>query len=106
METLEGLATILFFLYFLPTLIAISRWYGIGRVFALNLFLGWTLVGWVVALTLALTPKAKTTVQIVQNTSQPAVITEDRRPCPSCAERILAQAKVCHFCKEPTGFAQ
>jgi hypothetical protein len=62
-------------------------------------------VGWVVALTLALTPKAKTTVQIVQQAPKSTVIAEDRRACPNCAERILVHAKLCHFCKQPTGFA-
>ena len=38
-------------LYFLPTLIALLRWRSnLLAIFALNLFLGWTLVGWVVSL--------------------------------------------------------
>ncbi|MBY0421233.1 MAG: superinfection immunity protein [Parvularculaceae bacterium] len=38
-------------LYFLPIIVAASRGHpGRGGVFVLNLFLGWTLVGWVVAL--------------------------------------------------------
>jgi uncharacterized membrane protein YqaE (UPF0057 family) len=43
-------------LYFIPTICVRS---GSGRrlsVFVLNLLLGWTLVGWVVALVLALWP--------------------------------------------------
>lgn len=48
-----GLSVILLLsaMYFLPTLIAAIRghdnWLGI---FLLNIFLGWTLIGWVVAL--------------------------------------------------------
>ena len=41
-------------LYFLPTIIAHQR--GVSSIWSiavLNLFLGWTLVGWVVALALA-----------------------------------------------------
>ena len=48
------LLLILVVIYFLPTLIASSR--GVrntGSIVVLNLFLGWTLVGWVVALALA-----------------------------------------------------
>jgi hypothetical protein len=42
-------------LYFLPTVIGASRKVvNIGSVFAVNLLLGWTLVGWAVALAMAL----------------------------------------------------
>ncbi len=41
--------------YFLPTIIGASRHVvNIGSVFAINLLLGWTLIGWAVALALAL----------------------------------------------------
>jgi hypothetical protein len=39
------------FIYFLPTYVAWMRFArGFWGVFVLNLFLGWTFVGWVVAL--------------------------------------------------------
>ena len=45
-----------FVMYFIPTLIAFKRMKdNRGAIFALNAFLGWTLVGWVVALSWALT---------------------------------------------------
>lgn len=38
-------------LYFLPTIIAVKRMsVRLGGVFVLNLFLGWTFLGWVIAL--------------------------------------------------------
>jgi Superinfection immunity protein len=38
-------------LYFLPTVIALSRGHLSGlAIFLLNLFLGWTLIGWLIAL--------------------------------------------------------
>ena len=40
--------------YFLPTLSAWSRKNHTAAIFALNLFLGWTGIGWVVALVMAL----------------------------------------------------
>lgn len=41
--------------YFVPTFIAYSRKKtNAGAIFALNLFLGWSLIGWVVALVWAL----------------------------------------------------
>lgn len=53
----------------------------------LNVTVGWTVVGWAIALIWAaawgepiLTP------------------TPERRPCPHCAELILPAAKVCRFC--------
>lgn len=41
-------------LYFLPTIAAYDK-RNVGAIFALNLFLGWTLVGWVIALVWACT---------------------------------------------------
>ena len=45
--------TTAFILYFLPTAIATTR-KNTGAIFVLNLFLGWTLLGWVGALIWAL----------------------------------------------------
>ncbi len=43
------------FLYFFPSLLAFCiKKQGAGKVFTLNLLLGWTLVGWVIALVRAL----------------------------------------------------
>ena len=49
--------------YFLPTLVGIALGKRkVGAIFTLNLWLGWTIVGWVVALVRALTvePAPKT----------------------------------------------
>jgi hypothetical protein len=44
----------IFALYFLPTIIgAIRKVPNVVSVFVINFFLGWTLVGWVVALAMA-----------------------------------------------------
>ena len=40
--------------YFAPTIVALRRYNHTPAIFALNLFLGWTLIGWVAALVLAL----------------------------------------------------
>jgi Superinfection immunity protein len=43
-------------LYFLPSIVAYSRAnHNVGAIFVLNLLLGWTFVGWVVALVWAFT---------------------------------------------------
>lgn len=47
---------ILLFFYLLPTVVAHARGHrSEGAVFALNLLLGWTFIGWVIALVWALT---------------------------------------------------
>ena len=48
---------LLAFLYFLPSVVAIIRRHQVAAVIVLNLFLGWTIVGWVVALVLAVVEK-------------------------------------------------
>lgn len=49
------LITLLSIFYFLPFAIAFNRKRAnTGAIFALNLFLGWSLIGWVVALVWAL----------------------------------------------------
>jgi hypothetical protein len=45
---------ILTLLYWLPTIVAITRKHAnLGPVIVVNLFLGWTFVGWIVALAMA-----------------------------------------------------
>jgi ABC-type sugar transport system permease subunit len=49
------LITLLSLFYFLPVAIAFNKKRAnTGAIFALNLFLGWSLIGWVVALVWAL----------------------------------------------------
>lgn len=45
-------------IYFLPAIIGKEK-RNAGAIFALNLFLGWTLLGWVIALVWALTKDTK-----------------------------------------------
>jgi len=42
-------------LYFLPTYFSWGRKKNAGAIFALNLLLGWTFIGWIIALIWALT---------------------------------------------------
>jgi Superinfection immunity protein len=44
-------------LYLLPTLVAAARGRAVGPVAILNIFLGWTLIGWVGALIWAATER-------------------------------------------------
>jgi Superinfection immunity protein len=43
-----------FFMYFLPAIVGRKK-QNAGAIFALNFFLGWTVIGWVVSLVWALT---------------------------------------------------
>ena len=54
----EGFAilAILFVLYWVPTVVAaLRKHHNVLAIGALNLFLGWTMIGWVAALVWALT---------------------------------------------------
>jgi hypothetical protein len=47
-------ALILFALYFVPTIVAVVRKVpNTGSIIVIDLFLGWTFIGWVVALAMA-----------------------------------------------------
>jgi hypothetical protein len=39
--------TILALMYFLPTILAAHRGHGVAGIFLLNIFLGWTVIGWI-----------------------------------------------------------
>jgi hypothetical protein len=56
---------ILFVVYLLPTIIAAARWhYNAGAIFILNLFLGWTFLGWLAALIWACTDSRRDPVRL------------------------------------------
>lgn len=58
------------FLYFLPTIGAVmEKKKNATAIFAVNLFFGWTLIGWVVALVWALTKEDKKETTPVQTKS-------------------------------------
>lgn len=91
-------------IYFAPSLVAIGREHrNTAGIFVVNLALGWTFVGWIVALVWALTHAPA--VVAIARTSAP--VGDRRRPCPLCAEAILPAARVCHYCKQelPLGWA-
>ena len=54
------------FLYFIPTIAGYDK-KNVGAIFALNLFLGWTLIGWVVALVWACTNDDKPAQAVVSD---------------------------------------
>src|SRR5882762_9006428 len=59
--------------YFLPTIIAILRQKtNTGAIFALNFFLGWSLIGWIISLIWALSSDNMRTQTIIVNNPPPA----------------------------------
>lgn len=80
---LLGLAAVSLALYLLPVLIGrIRHAPDLGMVAVINLFLGWTFIGWVIALALALrsAPPAAPFVHVANylQPSPPAIPPEDR----------------------------
>lgn len=83
-------------LYFLPFLIAALRIHPqAGAIFALNLLLGWTVIGWVGALVWSFTA-------INRPQRKPSrireIVSPSEKKCPMCAEMVKNDAKVCRFC--------
>jgi ribosomal protein L32 len=85
-------------IYFLPVIIAISRGHHntLAIVF-LNLFVGWTGIGWLAALVWAGTAVERTRSPPLRIASATAKL----RVCPQCGEEIKRIARVCKHCKSP-----
>ena len=66
-------------IYFLPSAVAGRNNPRSGAVYVINLFFGWTLLGWVIALAMAM--------------SSPSL-----KRCPKCAERVSQDALICRYC--------
>jgi hypothetical protein len=85
-----GVATLVAFvgvgivIYFLPAIVA-AKFRNAGAIFVLNLLLGWTLIGWIVALVWAV--KVRGDAKGVPP-----------RECPACAELIPVKAIRCQHC--------
>jgi len=89
-STLVGLAIALF-VYFLPAIIGRIRGVpNLGSIFVINLFLGWTLIGWVIALAMAARSRE------VKPTSK---VDRMHRECPFCKEPMRRDASVCPHCR-------
>jgi hypothetical protein len=98
--TMHGLVFLLLggVLYFLPTLIGHKK-ANAGAIFVLNLLLGWTVIGWIVALVWALTVDAAqpaTTIVV-----PPAASSSIKVYCSSCGRAIDSGGRFCPGCGTP-----
>jgi predicted amidophosphoribosyltransferase len=88
------IVTLALCLYLLPTFAAVGRKHrNAGAICALNLLVGWTVLGWIVAMVWSMTA----------NTAQPAAATARHIPCPECREPILPGARRCKHCGSVLG---
>jgi len=81
--------------YFVPFIVARSRAVNnVPQIFVLNLFLGWTFIGWVFALVWALKPVQK-------KEAVPSSARSSLKACPKCDYSSQPEALFCKKC----GFA-
>jgi MYXO-CTERM domain-containing protein len=90
------LVALAFFLYFLPAFVG-RRKQNFGAIFVLNLLLGWTLIGWVVALVWAVAKETASTQVIVNQPPLAASVF-----CRSCGKYSQAGSRFCASCGAPT----
>jgi len=90
---------ILAILYFIPTIVATNRKVtNTGSVFVINLLLGWSLIGWVVALAMAVKSKTPQVVVVTSPNALPACakcgvgLTPGQQFCPSCGSPRLTSS--------------
>ena len=88
---LVGLAVGLFALvYLVPSFVAVVRRRSdLGLIFGVNLLLGWTIVGWVLAMVWAV--GARQTRALFR-------LPSSRMPCPSCGRSLRKEARKCRSC--------
>ena len=81
--------------YFVPTFVAIvQKRANLQTIFLLNLVLGWTIVGWVVALIWAVGPRERKRGRSRLPWSRDA----GRKPCPSCGRSLRKETRQCRHC--------
>src|SRR5579859_5548658 len=85
-----------FAIYFLPSFIGWKK-RSSGAIVALNLLLGWTFIGWVLALIWSLTAEQPSTV-ILQSPSQQLMPPEAPMFCSACGKYAPAASRFCQSC--------
>ncbi len=105
-------------IYFLPSIVAVARNHHNGAgISILNLFLGWTLIGWVVALVWSVSSSVPQSPEINTKVNISAREPESRSPkryteikkyriCPHCNQPIPDGAVQCRECGATIGWSR
>lgn len=83
------------FLYFLPAFLARNK-PNFTSILILNIFAGWTFIGWIIALVWALSSDSQGPVAATTQTAQPAA--GGQFFCTSCGQPCPAGARFCGAC--------
>ena len=86
--------------YFLPAIVGRNK-SNIGAIFLLNLLLGWTLVGWVVALVWAMTAEAPVASSTVYMPMPAGAMQQSLAACSQCGRHVASESKFCAHCGTP-----
>src|SRR5215472_110309 len=86
------------FLYFLPAFLARKR-SDFTAIFVLNLFAGWTFIGWIIALVWALSSEQQRLVAVpAQPAADPPPASRTSFFCSACGKACEAGARFCSSC--------
>ena len=91
-----GMVVMIIALYFLPTFLGWKK-KNRGAIFAVNFFLGWTVIDWIVAFVWAVTYEAVPSQVIINQAPAPAMPTAAVL-CSSCGKYSLAGSQFCPNC--------
>jgi len=101
---------IIFGLYFVPGILATVRHAkNAAAVWVIDIFLGWTMVGWVVALAMAFgetreeADRPHYVVQAVPISSAPPAVAPPATPSSPALTPIVSAERTCSSCGQPSG---
>ncbi len=100
-----SILAVLFIPYFIPSIVAFARkQHNAVPILFLNIFLGWTLIGWVGALIWALTtPQEVRSPVAPMREIKPPQPPAEKRFCPNCGNQVKPTDAFCSNCGAKLG---